>query len=216
MTGTKRSDFYSFSNMNKICIITTILVVFLFSCNSKNINKTNHQWESLIIMHMTQYPDMQVDDIYKMVYQGIMGPGHLGSNPGIILEYINREMSRIETSQQENLIENISPDSEYIRINLKRFKSEQLSPDTLAVIIVKSGCNAPEKLKHFITIWSHVEELVEAGRLPIDKTDFQTFNRFVVENNYPVIHHSKKYLQQYSPAYRVVSKKIWDQSFNRR
>lgn len=215
MTGTKRSDFYYFPNMNKINITTTILVVFLFSCNSKNINKINHQWESLIMMHVTQYPDMQVDDIYKMVYQGIMGPGHLGSNPEKILEYINQEISRIESSQQENLIENISPDSEYVRINLKRFKSEQLSPDTLAVIIVKSGCNAPEKLKRFITIWSYVEELVEAERLPIDKTNFQIFNRFVVENNYPVIHHSKKYLQQYSPAYRVVSQKIWNQSFNR-
>ncbi|HCK99975.1 MAG TPA: hypothetical protein DHW42_07740, partial [Candidatus Marinimicrobia bacterium] len=117
--------------MNKISIITTILVLFLSFCNSKTIDKTIRQWEALIIIHMTQYPDMQVDDIYKMVYQGIMGPGHLGNNPEIILKYINQEMSRIETSQEENLIENISPNSEYIRINLKRFKSEQLSPDTL-------------------------------------------------------------------------------------
>ncbi|MCK4716078.1 MAG: hypothetical protein KAT54_04670, partial [Candidatus Marinimicrobia bacterium] len=74
--------------------------MFLFSCNSMKVDETIRSWESLIKMHLMHYPDMQADDIYKMVYQGVMGPGHLGTDFQKISNYLNQEMSQIEAAQQ--------------------------------------------------------------------------------------------------------------------
>ncbi len=191
-------------------IITTISAMFFFSCNSMKVDKTIRLWESLIKIHLMHYPDMQADDIYKMVYQGVMGPGHLGTDFRKISNYLNREMSQIAAVSQIKLIENISPDSSYIRINLKRFKYDGLSSEKLAAIIIKSARNSPENPELFIEIWTRIAKRVENGKLSIDQGAFSKFNQYIIENNYPVIHHSKDYIEKYSPSYRVVSRKVWE------
>ncbi len=197
--------------MRKIAIIiTTMSAMFLFSCNSRKVDETICSWESLIKIHLMHYPDMQADDIYKMVYQGVMGPGHLGTDFQKILNYLNGEMSQIEAVSQTKLIENISPDSSYIRINLKRFKYDGLSSDKLAAIITKSARNSPDNPEPFIDIWTGIAKRVENGKLSIDRDTFSKFNQYIIENNYPVIHHSKDYIEKYSPSYRVVSRKVWE------
>lgn len=183
--------------------------MILFSCNSMKVDDTICSWESLIKMHLMHYPDMRADDIYKLVFQGVMGPGHLGTDFQKILNYLNREISQIEAAQQIKLVENISPDSSYIRINLKRFKYDGLSSDKFAAIIIKSSQNSPENLAPFIEIWTGIAKRIENGKLSIDQGAFGKFNQYIIENNYPVIHHSRDYIEKYSPSYRVVSRKVW-------
>ncbi|MBL7066356.1 MAG: hypothetical protein ISS29_00645 [Candidatus Marinimicrobia bacterium] len=196
--------------MKNILIITTMSAMILFSCNSMKVDETIRAWESLIKMHLMHYPDMQVDDIYKLVYQGVLGPGHLGTDFQKILNYLNREMSQTEATQQIKLVENIAPDSSYIRINLKRFKYDGLSSDKLAAIITKSARNSPENIEPFRDIWIGIAKRVESGKLSIDQGAFAKFNQYIIENNYPVIHHSRDYIEKYSPSYRVVSRKVWE------
>jgi len=184
--------------------------MILFSCNSRKVDETILSWESLIKIHLMHYPDMQADDIYKMVYQGVMGPGHLGDDFQKILNYLNREISKIEAAQQIKLVENIAPDSSYIRINLKRFKYDSLSSEKLAAIITESARNSPENPEPFIKIWTGIAKRIENGHLSINQGTFSKFNRYIIENNYPVIHHSKDYIEKYSPSYRVVSRKVWE------
>jgi len=191
-------------------IITMMLTMILFACNSMKVSETVRSWESLIKMHLMHYPDMQADDIYKMVYQGVLGPGHLGNDFQKILNYLNREMSQIEAISQMKLIENIAPDSSYIRINLKRFKYDGLSSDKLAAIITKSARNSPKNPEHFREIWIGITKRVKNGQLSVNQGAFSKFNQYVIENNYPVIHHSKDYIEKYFPSYRVVSRKVWE------
>ena len=33
-------------------------------------------WPALINAHLNRYPAMTVQDVYKLVYQGVMGPEH--------------------------------------------------------------------------------------------------------------------------------------------
>ena len=59
--------------------------------------------------------------------------------------------------------------------------------------------------------WKNIKYELEAGSLKIDKNEFLKFYQFIVENNYPVVHHSELYIQRYSPAYRVVKKSVWEE-----
>jgi len=188
-------------------LISTIVLMLCISCMPRNDNLA--AWNNLIKEHLVLYPRMQPDDVYKLVYQGIMGPGHLGNDTTQIANYLKDELNSIESSEDEGLFEDITPDSSYIRINLKRFKYENLDPALLVKIIAQSADIPKRARSRLVKVWSNICQEVENGTIPLNKTAFRQFDQFVKKNDYPVIHHSPEYIQEYQPAYRVVSRNIW-------
>ena len=67
--------------------------------------------------HLIHYPDMQVTDKIKLVYQAILGPHHLLDEKSIlkIKENILTELNE-QSNHQENLYEWIGPN--YVRVKL--------------------------------------------------------------------------------------------------
>ena len=188
-------------------LISIIILMLGISCIPRHEDLTT--WNELIKTHLVLYPRMQPEDVYKLVYQGSMGSGHLGNDTTQIAYYLKDELNSIESSVDESLIEQIAPDSSYIRINLKRFKSENRDPMLLVRIIAQSA-NIPKQTKsRLVRVWSNVCREVESGTIPLNKTVFHQFDQLVKKNDYPVIHHSPEYMQAYQPAYRVVSREIW-------
>ena len=188
-------------------LISIIILMLGISCIPRHEDLTT--WNELIKTHLVLYPRMQPEDVYKLIYQGSMGPGHLGNDTTQIAYYLKDELNSIESSVDESLIEQIAPDSSYIRINLKRFKSENRDPMLLVRIIAQSA-NIPKQTKsRLVRVWSNVCREVESGTIPLNKTAFRQFDQFIKKNDYPVIHHSPEYMQEYQPAYRVVSREIW-------
>jgi len=193
-------------------LISIIILMLGISCIPRHEDLT--AWNELIKAHLVLYPRMQPEDVYKLVYQGSMGSGHLGNDTTQIAYYLNDESNSIESSVDESLIEQIAPDSSYIRINLKRFKSENRDPMLLVRIIAQSA-NIPKQTKsRLVRLWSNVCREVESGTIPLNKTAFQHFDQFVKKSDYPVVHHSPEYIQAYQPAYRVVSREIWQRYLN--
>jgi len=193
----------------KIAIIS-IVIFGLMTCDYASNHKRANDWRMIINEHMERYPEMQSADIYKLVYQGIRGPGHLGTDAEILRKYLNEEMSNITSDPDIKLMENISPDSEFVRINLEKFKSLELPVEMLVQTIICSSRNLSSERKTLIRIWEDVKNQTEAGRIQIDRQEFLEFHQFIEENNYPVVHHSELYKQRYFPAYRVVSKSVWE------
>lgn len=187
--------------------ITGLLVIL----NCKFSNSVN-SWDSVIKQHLQLYPEIQPADIYKMVYQGMLGPGHLGADPKMINKYICMELSEIEPDPDADLIENITPDSHFVRINLKKFLDMNLSVDGLAEVVLRSSGDTGNSKADFIHVWENIVHLVNNGKIAINKGAFNKFNRWAEENNYPVVHHSDVYFDLYLPAYRVVSLSIWKEN----
>ncbi len=190
----------------KYFILLIISMAFI-NCSSDVLNYS--EWESIIKIHLEKYPRMQAADVYKLIYQGVMGPGHLGADVSKITESLEYEMSKIEADPKAPLIENISPDSTFIRINLYRCKSENYSINKLARLIPESSEIEPAAREHFIRLWQELVKKVENGTFGLYPEKFSEFNQYIIENNFPVIHHSEEYIKYYSPAYRVVSLKAW-------
>jgi len=191
----------------KIVIIFVVLIGFMMCAGESNHDQIKG-WTTILNQHLDKYTEMQTTDIYKLIYQGICGPGHLGTDPRMIRKYLDQELSEIEANPDVSLMENISPDSEFIRINLKKFKSLKLPNDMLVHAIRKSSRSMQSDRNKLEEVWKSIKCEVETDRLKIDKKEFLKFYQFIEENNYPVVHHSELYMQRYSPAYRVVSKSV--------
>ncbi|MCD6204811.1 MAG: hypothetical protein J7L22_04025 [Candidatus Marinimicrobia bacterium] len=167
-------------------------------------------WVDVINDHLQMYPKMLPDDIYKLVYQGMLGPGHLGTERLRIENYLKQELSSVEPDADADLEEVISPDSLYIRINLKKMKAMGLSEEMLVNAIIRSVKKAPHTKSEFIRTWRKLVQMVESDKIRIDKQNFSEFNTYIIENNYPVVHHSEIYKQTYTPSYRVVLRSVWE------
>ena len=113
--------------INSKLLIFVAIVVFI-SCSEKlNSDRSLESWKSLIIEHINRYPDMEIKDLYKLVYQGTLGPSHLGTDLNIIKKYLDLELERIESDYSIDLIEKISPSGSFKNI---------LFPSLKVVIII--------------------------------------------------------------------------------
>lgn len=180
-------------------------------CDYDSNYKRANDWSMIISEHLERYPEMQAADIYKLVYQGIRGPGHLGTNAEKIRYYLNEEMSSVKDNPDIELIEDISPDSEFVRINLEKFKSLELPVEMLVQTIVFSSRDLASDRKTLIRIWEDVINRIDSGRIRTDRQEALKFHQFIGENSYPIVHHSELYKQHYFPAYRVVLRSVWEE-----
>ncbi|MCK4688694.1 MAG: hypothetical protein KAT41_00195 [Candidatus Marinimicrobia bacterium] len=166
---------------------------------------------NLILEHLNRYPEMEVQDLYKLIYQATLGPAHLGTNEEIILSYLNREVESINADPEIDLVENISPSGKYVRINLKKFKDKGGNIKLLTNAIALSAKEKVLSERILNKRWEMIARMVDSGDLPFDKEEFRQFSDFIISNKSEIPHHSKKYRECYSPSYRVVLKNYWDE-----
>jgi len=191
-------------------VIIALLICSLVICTRYPGDPYMKKWSGIIRQHLARYPSMQPADMYKLVYQGTMGPAHLGANLQEIQKYLDKELFAVEAAGNCELIENISPDSEYVRINLKKYKALGYSSEIIVQSVVESCRQQSVNRVKLKNVWDYISRQVSAGQIPVDMADFLEFQQYILENNYPVVHHSEQYRHHYSPAYRVVLKSVWE------
>lgn len=170
--------------------------------------------EELIRWHQRLRPDLEVVDVYKMLFQSVFGIQHILHDKA--KRYLEEELSTLEMqkSSDETLIENISVDNVMARVNLRPFKMQGLSSDKLFLAMVTSAKEPKRTQKAFLKLWNRFKSLVEAGRLNFDRSILEDFDRKVEKENYPLYHHSERYRKFYSPTYRVVKREVFKRIFN--
>jgi len=170
--------------------------------------------EELIRWHQRLRPDLEVVDVYKMLFQSVFGVQHILHDKA--KRYLEEELSTLEMqkSSDEPLIENISIDNVMVRVNLRPFKMRGLSSDKLFLAMVTSAKEPRGTRETFLKLWNRFKSLVEAGRLNFDRPSLEDFYRKVEKENYPPYHHSERYRRSYSPAYRVVKREVFKRIFN--
>jgi len=64
----------------------------------------NRNWHAVLQEHLTKYPAMQLEDVYKLIFQATYGPAHLGSDCITIGQALKNESAML-TPAAEPLIE---------------------------------------------------------------------------------------------------------------
>ena len=143
-----------------------------------------------------RYPLMNVEDVVKFVFQGMLGVGHLIDDPEAAMKRLETEMESLEEAgEDEKLIEKISP--QWVRMNLRAAKKEGITEADIAYMLVESAKKkglsfTRQNVYNFCVKMDGSERMKAAAEKVLD------------ENWLPS--HSEAYRAAYHPAYRVLYK----------
>jgi hypothetical protein len=189
-------------NMLKNTTILLVAAILMVSCAKKH-----SAFEKVMYAQLQRYPTMQIEDLYKLVFQAALGNEHLMTDSAMVHDYLIRELESIHASAAEPLLEEISPDGEVVRLNLRPFKARRGDHRELFRAMMQTARafqKSPERLGQF---WRDLEQMTQSGAMAFDAGAMQSFFREMREKGFPAVHHSAIYEEKYAPAYRVILKK---------
>jgi len=168
--------------------------------------------EGLIRSHLKRRPHMRATDVYKLLYQGVFGVGHLlGESARQRLRDEARALN-LDDQPEEQLIEVISADGSMLRVNLRSFLRRRLPLDKLFSAMEESSHEEGE-VGDFLEAWGVFKHLVESGDLTFEKGEIEELDRQLEGGGCPPQHHSEVYRRTYKPAYRVVRTSVFERMF---
>jgi hypothetical protein len=177
--------------------------------------------------HRQRYPLLQARDVYKLVHQGVFGPGHIitsaaGARRALVDELAALQVQSLTSKvqrQTEPEFEPIDPGGRLVRVNLRPFLREGGGRKA------EGGRVREERRRHVGCDWL-VTALVESASmkgshlqmarrlsaaigwcrasLPVQAAELEEIAARARDANYPAFHHSPAYRRAYQPAYRVV------------
>lgn len=159
----------------------------------------------LLAQHLSRYPGMQLEDVYKLLHQAALGPGHAVKDATDARGRLEAEAASMREGPDEPVRDVISPDGKLARIHLRPFLAEGGNLDDLCAAFVETANNyppSPEKLAKFCGC---LGDLAAAGGIPWPKPDVVIWFDKIAASGYPAVHHSPQFAARFRPAYRVVS-----------
>ena len=159
---------------------------------------------ALINHHRQLYRELGVRDIYKLLYQGTMGPGHLMANPERARDYLFSEWQLVPIDTEAPLLVPVSPDGSIVRINIAPAKVHNISPTIVWHMLFNTASEFREDKHLFLSLWQQVHTLIRDGALDHDIADWQKQDDEAAARDYPALHHSQAYRVANYPAYRVI------------
>jgi hypothetical protein len=166
-------------------------------------------WLDLIYQHLGWYPLMEIADIYKLLYQGVMGPEHMVATQQEFARRLEAEFDSQLQDEAQPVLEVIRPDYQLYRLNLRPYKASHSSVDELIPAMLATTKLITGTLDDVRSVWSDFSHNVEQGKITrISSSLLAEFNNWLTQHAYPPIHHSEVYTREYRPAYRLISSKF--------
>ena len=169
---------------------------------------------SVLEWHFGRYPLLQAADIYKLVHQGVFGPGHIIADVDQARRALEEELAGLRRRRCLLAVESeepLDPDGRLVRLNLEPLESLPDAVDRVLPVLLATAAETrggPELMA------ARVAEALDwcRDRLP-DR--FEALARLASESEevgWPARHHSSVYAAAYRPVYRVVSARRWRQA----
>jgi hypothetical protein len=159
----------------------------------------------LVGAHRARRPAMELQDVYKLLYQGVLGPEHLVTAADDFVARLRAEWAAVPADDSEPPLEHIRPDKSLARINLRPYKAQGGDVDTLAAACrqaARCAWGTPEELRRVWLAFVEICRADPATDYPLDEA--AAFSRWLEEQAYPAVHHSERYRALYRPAYRLI------------
>lgn len=161
-------------------------------------------WSELLLLHNDRYSSWQVQDALKLLFQGVLGGGHLIQDVEANRRYFFREYDAQWSDSSRLLIEDLG--HRYCRIYLPSFKGRRLDPEKLQEVFVKSANQPAGTKEDLISVLAVLAEMIENKELNFQEDALANVEEYI-EADCPMISHSPLYRELYRPSYRVIDKK---------
>lgn len=156
-----------------------------------------------LMQYYEKYPDMQIQDMLKYLYQSSFGCEHMLSSEEKVIELIRKERKdRAHFATDKELIEEL--DGEYSRVSLS-YLDFGLSDETLGrlfCISSKKELDGISKLEEKIDV---LKILVQEKKIGFSIDDLENSLNKWRDSGYQSLSHSEKFRASYHPSYRVIS-----------
>jgi hypothetical protein len=159
-------------------------------------------FEGILRSHLTRYPAMQIQDVYKLIHQAALGNEHAAPDPESARKWTEREIAEMGDGPSEPVVDPISADGEIVRVHLRPFVSRGGSLEKLVEAFIRTANEHRGEIALLESFWATA---IRMGIFPA--ADMDEFIQSVKAENYPAVHHSAEYRNAYHPSYRVVSQK---------
>lgn len=159
----------------------------------------------MIARHLRMRSHMQVRDVYKLLYQGVMGSEHLVISPREFEDRLSVEFAEIEPGESDPLFESIHPAGLLQRVNLRPYKARDGDLPRLVEACLETARHQWGTLDELQAAWSVFVRLCQQGQWPsLFLPDVMAFTRWLEKSGFPSVHHSESYRNAYRPAYRLI------------
>lgn len=189
-----------------------LIIILFFSVGlalvfSSYYNTPEHikKMKILLQQEYERHPEMEIQDLYKFVHQAVMGSEHAVNNSTDALDWMNKEISNLDFSIHNNMMDTLSANVSIVRVNLRPYIEAGFNTNKLVDAFVKTANNykgSKETLNEYLI---YAKELIKHEKLPFDLNEYEDFISLQKENGFPALHHSKTYIEKYKPAYRVIA-----------
>ncbi len=166
----------------------------------------NDDFLQLIRQHLAWYPLMQVRDVYKLIYQGAMGPEHMVATQQEFARRLEVEFSSLQPARSERLLEPVRSDQSLLRLNLRSYKAREKAIDRIIPLLLQTSRQTHGSMEELVNSWTILVQHAEKGQvdsLPFDEVN--KFSHWLEREGYPAVHHSQVYRREYQPAYRLLA-----------
>ena len=161
-------------------------------------------FRQILTWHTTRYSKLEIQDLYKLVYQAAFGSEHAIADVSQARAWLECEIEGLAESPEEQVIEPISPDGHIVRVNLRPYVT---GGDNLEILLeafirtAKEHKGAEGQLRRY---WRYAERMAKEGILGLAVNELRSFFEELEARGFPAVHHSDEYRETYRPAYRVV------------
>lgn len=129
-------------------------------------------------------------------------------------DYLREEATRVDLDDHtwEPLTEPVSPDNSMIRVNLRPFLREKMSLEKLFQLMVESSKRKGRE-DQFHLRWRWFKELLPQLNTVFETDSINEIDSAIKTDGIKPRHHSQEYREAYYPAYRVVVRKLFYETF---
>ena len=166
--------------------------------------KQSEKTSRMILEHYEKYPLLEMQDLFKYIYQSSFGAEHLIFSSEFVTEHIKKEYENSDKASDASVDE---LDGEYSRVHLSVL-GKGLRAETLGKLFFMSGKKELDGALRIEEKLASLKSLIEENKLPFDISEYNSAVAEWKKQGYPAVHHSEAFRKNYRPAYRVVSKRF--------
>ncbi len=159
----------------------------------------------ILINHYKKYPQMQLGDFYKLIYQNEFAGGHLIEDIKSSYKYLEEEFNSLNKRYKpDSMFEDIG--NGLVRIYLNSLTGTAIGLSTVNKFFVNTANSVIGSIKRFEAKLNIFYKCCREGILPYDAQKVSDFLDEQKNKSYKHISHSEEYRKAYMPSYRVIKK----------
>lgn len=103
-----------------------------------------------LMAYAEEYPAAEPQDLYKLVFQDLYGPGHLLTDSADCAKYIKQEVAAMADSNGLPDFEYTLCDGRFVRVNLLLVQKGEISVEKLTSAVMRSAEGLPTPEHRFV------------------------------------------------------------------